>query len=259
MSLTPEQIAEKDFLVSLRGYDKEEVRSFLRSVAKEFGTAIESAAPPAPTASEPVPESAVGSPGVEVPMSSEATTASESYMNRRVPGPDMVVAPPAPAPPLAPAAADGDWASLGEEIAAVLRTAHEQAASLRSDAQTAVASLRQQADNDATETRSAADAHAETSRAEVEQMRAEATDERAKAQDEALSLVSEAQSRVEKIMESSKDRAREAATAEVAHLTAQAAELATARDAAKSQLTDLRAQLDKALATADAPVPNSSS
>ncbi len=39
MSLTPDEIANKEFLVGLRGYDKEEVRSFLRTVAVAFGSA----------------------------------------------------------------------------------------------------------------------------------------------------------------------------------------------------------------------------
>lgn len=36
MSLTPEEIRSKDFLVAVRGYDKEEVEAFLGSVAEEF-------------------------------------------------------------------------------------------------------------------------------------------------------------------------------------------------------------------------------
>ncbi|MBA2530416.1 MAG: DivIVA domain-containing protein, partial [Euzebyales bacterium] len=37
--LTPEEIAGRDFLVSLRGYDRDEVRTFLRRVAEEAGDA----------------------------------------------------------------------------------------------------------------------------------------------------------------------------------------------------------------------------
>ena len=59
MSLTPDEIATKEFLVGLRGYDKEEVRSFLRTVAVAFGNAQQEAADaaaPAAPAPEPTPE-----------------------------------------------------------------------------------------------------------------------------------------------------------------------------------------------------------
>ncbi|QXC59522.1 DivIVA domain-containing protein [Aquihabitans sp. G128] len=211
MSLTPDQIAEKEFLVGLRGYDKDEVRSFL-------------------------------------------TTVADALRAASAPAGDGSAAPAEPAAP-APAAAGTDWANLGDEIAAVLRTAHEQAATLRSDAETEVAALRQQADADATGTRSAAEAHAEAIRAEAEQARAEAATKLTAAQDEALTLVAGAQDRVAKMLESSKLRAQQEAEASVAHLTAQIAELTSARDAAKAHLADLRTRLDKAIAVAEAPVP----
>ena len=204
MSLTPDQIADKEFLVGLRGYDQDEVRSFLRTVAEAFRSA--------------------GTPDA------------------------------APAAPAAPAGGT-DWANLGDEIAAVLRTAHEQAATLRSDAEKEVQALRQQAEADAASTRSQADAHAEATRAEAEQARDEAGSKLAAAQDEALSLVAGAQDRVAKMLESSKVRAQQEAEASVAHLTSQIGELTSAREAAKSQLGDLRTRLDKAFAAAEAPVP----
>ncbi len=241
MSLTPEQIAEKDFLVAMRGYDKEEVRYFLRTVAAAFRSAAQPAEP------------------------------------EEIVGPDSA-AEPATAP--APASSDTDWTNLGEEIAAVLRTAHEQASGLRTDAQNEVTNLRQEANDEVTslrqeandeaaetrsaadahaeQTRSAADAHAEQTRAEAEQTSTEAAAAGVKAQDEALALMSDAQARVDKMMASYKIRAQEEADASVAHLTVQVAELASARDVAKTHLTDLRTQLDMALATAEAPVPSSS-
>ena len=36
MALTPEEIAAKEFLVGLRGYDKEEVRVFLNAVSVDY-------------------------------------------------------------------------------------------------------------------------------------------------------------------------------------------------------------------------------
>jgi DivIVA domain-containing protein len=37
MSFSPEEIRSREFMVALRGYDKEEVATFLRSVADEYG------------------------------------------------------------------------------------------------------------------------------------------------------------------------------------------------------------------------------
>ena len=41
MALGPDEIETKEFLVTLRGFDKEEVRSFLQIVAAEHRTALE--------------------------------------------------------------------------------------------------------------------------------------------------------------------------------------------------------------------------
>lgn len=57
--------------------------------------------------------------------------------------------------------------------------------------------------------------------------------------------------RADKMIESSRVEAEQAAAAPVAGLTAQADELRSARDAAKEQLTELRAKIDKALSIAD--------
>ena len=47
MSLTPDEIAAKEFLVGLRGYDKDEVRAFLQTVAAAYDA---KSAAPAPAA-----------------------------------------------------------------------------------------------------------------------------------------------------------------------------------------------------------------
>ena len=47
MALTSEEIANKEFLVGLRGYDKDEVRAFLQTVSTAFEEAASSAAPAA--------------------------------------------------------------------------------------------------------------------------------------------------------------------------------------------------------------------
>lgn len=231
MSLTPEEIAEKDFLTGLRGYDKEEVRAFLRTVADAFSTAIE----PAPVTEEPQAEP-------EPPTEVDATAAPSASTADTA---DTAVTP----------AGGVDWSNVGDEIAAVLRTAHEQAAALRAAAESEAASTRSEADAHAEAARTQADAHADEVRAAAEQERDEAASQLTAAQDEALTLVADAQARVEQMLESSKVRAREEAEASVAGLTTQIEGLITARDGTRTTLGDLRDRLDEAISAAEVPVP----
>lgn len=217
MALTPEEIADKEFLIGLRGYDKDEVRAYLRTVADAY--AAEASKPAPAAAPEPAPE------------------------------------PEAPAAAPAPAASGTDWASLGDEIAAVLRTAHEQAAALKADAEAEAARVRQESSEAAMATRGTADAYAEESRAAAEEERAGAASKLTEAQDEALRLVANAQAQADQMLAVTKERAKHEADASVAHLHAQAAEMSTTRDTAKSALAELRSEIDKALAMAEAPVP----
>src|SRR5690349_7861438 len=50
MPFRPDEIADKEFLVGLRGYDKDEVRTFLRQVAEQVAAAEAAPPPPAPAA-----------------------------------------------------------------------------------------------------------------------------------------------------------------------------------------------------------------
>ena len=45
MPFTPEEIDSKEFLITLRGYDKDEVKAFLKAVASDYRSALESATP----------------------------------------------------------------------------------------------------------------------------------------------------------------------------------------------------------------------
>ena len=42
MPFSPEEVEEKDFLVTLRGYDKDEVRAFLQAVSADYKAALDS-------------------------------------------------------------------------------------------------------------------------------------------------------------------------------------------------------------------------
>jgi DivIVA domain-containing protein len=212
MSLTPDEIAAKEFLVGLRGYDKDEVRAFLRMVA----TSVEEHSAAAAVVPEPAP--------LPDPAPEPDPLPIRDYS-------------PSPAPAAAPSS---EWADLGEEIAAVLRTAHEQAAGLKAEAEAEADAIRARAEQDA--------AHL---RAEAEQDRAAADTKLAKAQDEALALVAEAQTRVATMIETSRAKAEAEARNGVQQLTAQVEELTGARDAARSHLRDLKHRIDKALNTAE--------
>ncbi len=207
MALTPEEIGEKEFLVGLRGYDKDEVRAFLQQVSAEVRRAAEAAETAAETATP------------------DATDAA----------PAEGTAPAEPAPT--------DWANVGEEIAAVLRTAHEQATTLRADAQRDVAALRSQAEDDA-----------EAKRAEAERKHAEAEEKLGAAQTEALNLVAEAQSRVDRMIESSKVKAKDEAEAAIADLTSQIEELTTARADALAALNVLNDNISTTIRHVDTQV-----
>lgn len=225
MALTPEEIADKDFPVGLRGYDQGDVRAFLRTVADTVRELASAPPPPAP-APEPAPEPTP----VPEPTAASAPAAT----------PDPQPAAPSPGP-----SGGTDWADLGEEIAAVLRTAHEQAASLRADAERA-----------AQATGAAAAAEAEATRAAAEADRADAATRLAGAQNEALGLVADAQARVERMLETSKERAEQEASAAVAHLTAQIGDLTATRDRAKADLGELKTSIDAVLGSPDRPTPH---
>lgn len=241
MAVAPEEIAEKEFTLGLRGYDKDEVRSYLQIVATDLREAIAAASTAATegradadSTTEAVDTSAKNGSATEgggsTKAADKATSSARGDAAATIPGP-----------------ADGatpDWSNLGEEIASVLRTAHEQANGLRSDAESQAASIRQGAQQEADASREAA-----------EKDRADAASALEKAQSEALDLVAEAQSRIDDRLAKATEAANREAEASVAGLTAQIGELTTARDEVRAELTTLRARLDDTLAaTADETV-----
>src|SRR5947208_10105201 len=94
---SPEEIESKEFLVVLRGYDKDEVGSFLRAVADDVRSLTEQVAQGADgAAAEPAPPAAAQ----------------------------------APVEQAAPASSGDVFTDLGSEMAAVLRSANEAAQTL---------------------------------------------------------------------------------------------------------------------------------
>ncbi len=122
--LTPEEIQSREFLVSLRGYDRDEVGAFLDEVADDFATLLAQvggggAAPAAPA--EPEPE-----------VEEEAEAPAEEEAEAPEPEPD-----PAPTPEPAPAADAGiaSFAAIGAETQRILEAAHAAGEEIRRQAQ----------------------------------------------------------------------------------------------------------------------------
>jgi DivIVA domain-containing protein len=91
--LTTEEIREREFLVSLRGYDRDEVRAFLDEVASQMDSLVERAG------------------GAPAPA--------------RAPEPERVEEAPAPAPAAAPQDTSTLFAEIGKETQRILEAAHE--------------------------------------------------------------------------------------------------------------------------------------
>ena len=126
-AFTPEEIENQDFLSTLRGYDKEEVRAFLRAVAAEFQHLLERAGEArTPEISDDATET-----GGDAP---EATAADEA--NRRV---DELLA-------STSAAIDDLQLALREEVAA-LRSGRAELEALRVQAEETLVTFRKAAED----------------------------------------------------------------------------------------------------------------
>lgn len=150
--MRPEDIQNHDFLVGLRGYDKDEVRTFLAEVAAEHAALLAAV---------------------------EQSRASS-----------VAVAPPAN---------DDDFESLGAGVAAILRTAKEQAGEITNDAQTRAAALSEEAESIRREAKESAQALHQRINDEAEGLRQQAEQHVADARAEAERIVREATDRVRHI------------------------------------------------------------
>jgi DivIVA domain-containing protein len=230
--LTPEDIASRSFLVSLRGYDRDEVHSFLSEVADEVGSLQarideleELLTSPDGTATEVAPEA---------PVEPEA-----------VPEPEVVEPEPAPQP-AAPTPSDL-FASISAETQRILEAA-----------QTAGEELRRKATEEAQRERTEAHEAAEQERAEAH---AAAEQERAEAHDAAQRELTEAHEAAERERaeaHAEADREVKAARAEANRIIADGErrreaieevvrELGLARDAIAGDLREVGRTVERAL------------
>jgi cell division septum initiation protein DivIVA len=135
---TPQEIETRPFLTERQGYDRHEVQSFLKAVANEFRTLVERIE----GLQEELATAKAGADAAE-----ERARAAEEAR------PEAAAAPAA-----APAPAGDPFVALGDEVAGVLRTAHDTATSITSAAEEAAAAAKAKAAEEADRLRLEADA-----------------------------------------------------------------------------------------------------
>ncbi len=275
MVLRPEDIEQREFGSALRGFDKSEVRAFLRRVAGEIRF-LESEVEAA-RADEPV-EPTESETGTSEPVATEGS--SESAERPTPPTPDSVwptgvgdalgrheesptpdvgevTEPPhepSPAWSAGPSAeTDTDrFAALGDRIAGLLRNAQETAEQLRNQAEAEAETTRADADAYATETRAAADEVLVAARAEaaelVEAARADADEARANA---GLEL-DEARAQAGELKQQAIENGLASLSGREAEIAEREAEVAAERERAMAELGDARGQVSQLLQEARA-------
>ena len=125
MPFSPEEIESKEFLITLRGYDKDEVQAFLRAVAADYRNVSESARTPAPIATSNPFESL----GEEVGTVLKVARESANTLRQKA----------------------------EDEAAATRRRAEEESAALRNAASAAAKRLTEEAERHAIEVRASAE------------------------------------------------------------------------------------------------------
>jgi len=130
--LTPEDIQSREFLVSLRGYDRDEVHAFLDEVAEDFASLLGRSGGAASPAKDDTP--ATDDADTVADVDGDAEVVEEAT-------PEPVVEPaPEPAPP---ADAIASFAAIGAETQRILEAAHAAGEEIRRKAETEAESLRE--------------------------------------------------------------------------------------------------------------------
>ncbi len=127
MPFTPEEIDSKEFLITLRGYDKDEVKAFLKAVAADYRAALDSA--------QPAPEaggSAYEALGKDIGQVLQVAKQSADQLKRKA----------------------------EEEATSMRRRAEEEAASLREAASSAARRLTEEAERHSVQVRAEAEREA---------------------------------------------------------------------------------------------------
>lgn len=197
MPITPDEIENRVFTLVRRGYEPSEVDAFLREVATALAQA----------------QGGLATPAAPAPVAT-------------------------PAPELAAATPVGgdDFGRLGDEVAAILRQAHDSVAQLRHRAEADAALVREVANRDTAQIRASAQVDRDeaaqalqAAHAEAAQVRAELAREREQA---TQLVVAQAQERARLVIDEARGGAHDALTAQ--------------RDV-RGRLQEARAEIDRAL------------
>ncbi len=270
MVLRPEDIEQREFGSALRGFDKAEVRAFLRRVAGEVryleaevdavrGESSVTPDEPAPSLELPTVESRPAPP-ILPPEPPEVDLAPRDLPDLGAPGsqlPEPVIeAEPAPVPvPEALAGrvdtpeTDADrFGALGERIASLLRNAQETAEQVRHQADSEAAQTRAEAAAAGVELRSSADQYASQTRAEAA---AAAEELRGSAENYSVEVRTAADTDAAAIRASA-DEALSSAQAEAAEIREHAlADANEMRELAARELDSARAEASSTLSHAE--------
>lgn len=215
--MRPEEIQNHDFLVGLRGYDKDEVRAFLTEVAAEQERLL-------------------------VALEQSQAQAAQA--------------------PAAPAAqgADEDFESLGAGVAAILRTAKEQAGQITGDAQARAAAMQEEAESIRREAKESAASLREQVSAETEALRERVTGEADQLRQQAEQHVADARAEADRIVREATDRVRQIEIEHDARMNNKAEEIARREEAARQRLLEAADEVQLALvALNDAPATEAGS
>lgn len=161
MPFSPEEIEKKDFLLTLRGYDKEEVRAFLEAVASDYEALSEAAR-------KDVPEEAYEEIGREIGSVMQAAKESAIQMKRQ---------------------AEADATEFRVR-------AEKEATRIRDAATNASKRLHDEADGYSTEVRAKAEGYATELHAKADRY---STEVRAKAEKEAADKIRDSRNRLEQL------------------------------------------------------------
>jgi len=225
MALSPEDIEGREFGLSRRGYDREEVDDFLLEVA---GTVREAEA--TAEAAEAQAADADATSGVD--------PAVHPLRARLGSGPDET--------------GDADeFELLGAEVAAVLRAADEGAAKRRADADAEATRIRDEADGYAHRLRVETEAEAERIRAEADVEARNARTALAEASEQARVTVQEATARAEALTAEAEESAGARRRELLAQAEIQADQAAAVERDVHGRLLSVRDDVDQAVARLD--------
>lgn len=232
MALSPEDITSRKFTITRRGYDTDEVDTFLGFVAREVHNLQAGSRPQQPLPERRPQHQTPGPPAPDPPTQGRGAP-------QQPPGPSAPAQPaPAQAPAQPPQAGGDDFERLGSEVASVLRTAHESVDKLRADAEQAAGALRQRAEKDAAELR------AVTAR-ECEELQARASAEAERLRSEAATYAVETRRQADEKLDSAAHQVVDAEERSEALMAETKARAAAVRDEAQQQAASV-------LATAEA-------